>query len=222
MSFFSKDYNQFFKDLAANNNKEWFDVNRKRYEENVKIPFLGFVEHLINSVKKNETKFSAEASKCIFRVNRDIRFSKDKTPYKTQMSAVLSDGGKKNMAGTGIYFELGPEAVRIYGGVYMPEKDQLNSIRNYISKNVKEFDRLINDKNFLNHFGEILGEKSKILPPEVKKISNKHPLIYNKAFYFMAENKPMHLVSNKLDTLILDHYYAAEPLNTFFYSAMKD
>lgn len=221
MAFFSKDYNQFFKDLAANNNKDWFDANRSRYEEKVKIPFYKFVEHLIQLAKKIEPQFQAEASKCIFRVNRDIRFSKDKTPYKTQLSAVLTNNGKKNMSASGIYFEIGPEAIRIYGGVYMPEKEELLSIRKKIGAQPKVFDKLITDKKFTSYFGEILGEKSKILQPEIKKIAANHPLVYNKAFYYKAELKSSLVTSDKLDVLLMEHYQAGKPLNAFFESAIN-
>jgi uncharacterized protein (TIGR02453 family) len=97
MSFFTADYLAFFKELAANNHKEWFDANRKRYETSVKEPFKAFTQHLIDELAKKEPAFKElKASDCIFRINRDIRFSKDKTPYKTQCSAVISPNGKKS------------------------------------------------------------------------------------------------------------------------------
>ena len=106
MSFFTSDYLEFFKELAANNHKEWFDANRKRYETSVKEPFKAFTQHLIDELAKKEPVFKdLKASDCIFRINRDIRFSKDKTPYKTMCSAVISPNGKKSSSIHGIYFD---------------------------------------------------------------------------------------------------------------------
>ncbi len=114
MAFFDPDFIQFFKDLAPNNNKDWFDENRKRYETIVREPFKSFVDHMISELHKVNPKFTDLTNKdCIFRINRDIRFSKDKTPYKMNVSALVAVGGKKNYMGEGVYFELGPEHVRV-------------------------------------------------------------------------------------------------------------
>jgi hypothetical protein len=143
MTFFEPDFLQFFKDLAPNNNKDWFDVNRKRYEEIVKIPFKKFVQHVISEMAKKDSAFkSLEAKDCIFRINRDVRFSKEKQPYKLMVSAVISPKGKKDKAINGVYFELTPEHVRVYGGVYEIEKDDLQirqcpKCATWLLKNVK-------------------------------------------------------------------------------------
>jgi uncharacterized protein (TIGR02453 family) len=85
----------FFKELAANNHKDWFDSNRKRYEESVKKPFSNFVSQFICELAAIDSEFNElTASECVFRINRDIRFSKDKTPYKSTCSAVVAPGGK--------------------------------------------------------------------------------------------------------------------------------
>jgi uncharacterized protein (TIGR02453 family) len=116
--FFTEDYRRFFMELAANNHKDWFDVNRKRYELSVKEPFQKFVQHLIVEFIKLDPSFSDLTPKdCIFRINRDIRFSPDKTPYKLYCSAVISPGGKKSRSLSGVYVELTPEHIRVYGGV---------------------------------------------------------------------------------------------------------
>ena len=86
---FNEEYLDFFKELAQFNKKEWFDENRKRYEKSVKIPFKKFVTELIQEIQKIDPEVEIEAKDAVFRINRDIRFSKDKTPYKIQMSAIL-------------------------------------------------------------------------------------------------------------------------------------
>ena len=91
MAFFTPDFLQFFIELAPNNNKDWFDINRKRYENSVKEPFKKFVQQLIGELAKSNPAFeSLEAKDCIFRINRDVRFSKDKIPYKMMVSAVIA------------------------------------------------------------------------------------------------------------------------------------
>ena len=125
MAFFTGDFLQFFIDLAPNNNKDWFDLNRKRYENSVKEPFKKFVQHMIDEIAKKDKAFKdIEAKDCIFRINRDIRFSSDKTPYKMNVSAVVAPEGKKSKAVNGVYFELSPEHVRVYGGVYEIDKEE--------------------------------------------------------------------------------------------------
>ena len=96
MADFTKDYLDFFIELAGNNNKDWFDINRKRYEQSVKKPFYAFVQRLIDHFALSYPAFKElTASECVFRINRDIRFSKDKSPYKMMCSAVIAPNGKK-------------------------------------------------------------------------------------------------------------------------------
>ena len=93
---FTQDFIDFFSELEKNNTKEWFDANRKRYEKSVKIPFSAFTQAFINEVAKDDPELQQEAKNCTFRINRDIRFSNDKTPYKSTSSAIITKGGKKN------------------------------------------------------------------------------------------------------------------------------
>ena len=106
MSHLNENYRQFFVDLAPNNTSEWFNTNRKRYEQDVKIPFNNLVTELISKLANIDKNLEGvKAADCIFRINRDIRFAKDKTPYKLNMSAAIAPGGRKNMSYPGFYFE---------------------------------------------------------------------------------------------------------------------
>lgn len=217
MAYFSKDYLDFFIELAPNNNKDWFDVNRKRYESSVKKPFTAFVQHMIDRFKQYDQRYTElDPSACIFRINRDIRFSKDKAPYKLFCSAVLSPNGKKSDSVHGIYFELGPEALRVYGGIYEADKDAILAIREGIAENRKQFKQLRNDAAFTGVFGEIRGEKNKILPAELKAAAAEEDLIFNKQWYFMAEFSPEEILSDNLDALLERCYLAGKPLESFF------
>jgi uncharacterized protein (TIGR02453 family) len=222
MTFFNQDFLQFFMDLAGNNNKDWFDQNRKRYEVNVKDAFKNFVTNIITKLAEEDPAFKdLEASSCIFRINRDIRFSKDKTPYKMNVSAVVAPEGKKSKAINGVYFELGPEHVRVYGGVYEIDKDDLLTVREGIAKNPEKFKKLYSDATFKNVFGEILGEKNKVIPKELKEAAEKEPLIYNKQWYFYKQFDAEVVLSENLDQLILDCYKAGQPVEKFFNELIK-
>lgn len=221
MAWFTSDFNQFFKDLAKNNNKEWFDANRKRYEASVKKPFEAFVTEAIKRIGKHDKSVSIEAKEAIFRINKDIRFSKDKTPYKLEASAIISPAGRKDHNTPGIYFAFGPENVKFYGGCYSPEKEQILAIREAIMKDGKGFRKVIDAKAFTTLFGTVQGEANKVLPPEFKAAAVKEPLIANKQFYVGAE-KPAKLVTDpKLMDALMDHWLAMCPFNVWLAKAIK-
>jgi len=220
MAWFTPDFNKFFKDLAKNNNKEWFDANRKRYEASVKKPFEVFVAAAIARIAKHDKSVAITPKDAIFRINKDIRFSKDKTPYKLETSAILSPAGRKDHSTPGIYFALGPEAVKFYGGCYQPEKEQLFAIREGLMRDGKGFRKAIEGKSFKTLFGTVQGEVNKVLPPEFKAHMAKEPLIANKQFYVVAE-KPANLVEDpKLMDALMDHWLAMRPMNQWLAKAM--
>ncbi len=219
---FTQDFLDFFIELASNNNKDWFDQNRSRYEKNVKEPFKYFVQQLITEFSKIDPKFKeTEPKDCIFRINRDIRFSKDKSPYKLQVSAVISPEGKKSRAIDGIYIELTPEHVRVYGGVYEVDKDDLQSIREGIAKNLNEFSKLISNQDFRKVFGELRGEKNKVLPKELKNAGEQEPLMYNKQWYFFTEFDPEIILEQDLIKRVIEVYKVARPVEQFFNRFIK-
>jgi uncharacterized protein (TIGR02453 family) len=180
MAWFTPDFNRFFKDLAANNNKEWFDAERPRYLRAVKEPFERFTAEMIARVAKLDPQVRIAPKDAIFRINRDVRFSKDKSPYKLNRSALITAGGRKAMSAPGIYFELGPEAVAVYGGAYAPDKEQLWELRDRLTRQPAKFKALYQDKEFKRLFGGIRGERNKVLPAEFKAAGAKEPLLFNK------------------------------------------
>lgn len=221
MAWFSPDFNKFFIELAPNNNKEWFDANRKRYVSSIKEPFEAFVADVITQIAKHEPKVNITPREAIFRINRDVRFSKDKAPYKSRMSAVVAAGRRKDHSSGGIYFELGPENVAFYGGQYNPDRDQLQRIREHIAANLSTFRKLRNAKAFVEHFGEVQGDRNKIVPKEFKAVLEQEPLIANKQFFFMAELDPKLVTSPELLDLLMEHYKAMKPMNDFLAAALK-
>ena len=222
MAFFKPAFLEFFIELAANNNKDWFDLNRKRYENFVKEPFKDFVQHLIREVSKIDSSFKdLEAKDCIFRINRDIRFSQDKTPYKMYLGAVIAPEGKKSKAINGVYIELGPEHMRVYGGVYEIDKEDLLTVREGIAADPEKFQDAYNDPRFKKVFGKILGEKNKVLPKELKEAAEQEPLIYNKQWSFYAEFEPETILKDDLDKIVIDCFKAGKPVEDYFNGMIK-
>lgn len=216
MAHLTSEFFDFFKELAPNNNKDWFDENRKRYKNHVKEPFDNLVEEAIEKVKEVDNRIECQPKDCVFRINRDIRFSKDKTPYKMNRSAIISVGGRKRKDIPGLYFEVDCEKVRIYGGCYQPDKDQLLRIREEIAFNPEEFQALINDKDFKSTFGDIQGEKNARIPKELQEAGAKEDLIYNKQFYWFAEYPPEIALKEDFPDLLAAHYSIMKPVSDFF------
>lgn len=222
MAWFTSEYEAFFKELQDNNNREWFNENKPRYEKYVKKPFYQFVTDMIERMKLIDSKCQIEAKDAVFRIYRDIRFSKDKTPYKTQMSAIIGQGGRKGMAENGIYLEIGNSHLRVYGGVYQPNKDQLQAIRQEILYNTEEFQKVLGGKAFKQWFGEIKGEKNKRLAPEFSEIQESQPLIANKQFYYFSDLNPQLLYSDKLIDTFFEAYNASAEVRNFLYTPLND
>ncbi len=142
---------QFLKQLSKNNNKPWFDENRKKYEL-AKADFIQLISGVIDSISKFDGSVKElESKKCIFRINRDVRFSKDKSPYKTNLGASISAGGKK-ISIAGYYFHCEPGKSFLAGGFYMPDPEQLSKIRQEIDYNFDEWKKIIQNKTFKKYF----------------------------------------------------------------------
>jgi uncharacterized protein (TIGR02453 family) len=216
-SFLNEAFRKFFIELAKNNHKDWFDLNRERYYNDVKKPFEAIFNELIAQLRKTEDLGQIEAKDCIFRINRDIRFSKDKTPYKLHLSATVSKYGKKDFENPGFYFEIGPEYINIYSGIYQPSKTSLNNIRQYISKYHKELDALLSNQKFKTNFVSIQGEKAKRLPSEIK---NSHPLLLNKQFYIHHQVETNNLIDKNIVMYLVSIYKWALPINQYLKQAI--
>lgn len=219
MAFFTNDFHNFFKGLRSNNDRDWFNANKKEYIKSVKEPFEEFVGHMIEHFKPLMPNLLITPKDAIFRIYRDTRFSKDKTPYKEHVSAIISPGGRKDMTATGVYVQMNDEELRLYSGMYMPEKAHLSEIRNHIAAQPEVFRKLYTEKNFVSKFVEIRGEKNKRLPKELTEAAEKEPLIYNKGFYYFAKLPAKYLLKDNLPSLIEEYYHAAKPLNDFFEAA---
>jgi uncharacterized protein (TIGR02453 family) len=153
----------FLKKLKKNNNREWFNTNKQLYED-AKYDFEIFTNDLINIIIEFDDSLAGLLPKdCIFRIYRDVRFFKDKLPYKTNFGAVLYEGGKNSLK-AGYYFHLAPGECFYAGGLYMPQPDQLLKLRQGIYKKFNEFTKIIDNKEFKKYFDKLSGEKLKTVP----------------------------------------------------------
>jgi len=156
---------QFLSDIKKHNEREWFIANRKRYDE-AKGNFTDFIQEVINEITSFDPILKGlEAKSCIYRINRDIRFSNDKSPYKTHFGAFILRGGNKNMhAYAGYYIHIEPGNCMLSGGAYMPPTSWLSAIREKIDEQGDELLKIAANKDFVRYFGNIEGEKLKTAP----------------------------------------------------------
>lgn len=220
MSYFTNEFINFFKGLSNNNNREWFNENKVIYTKHVKEPFEHFVEDLIQRTSMINPFLAITPKEAIFRIYRDVRFSKDKRPYKEHASAVITPGGRKEMILPGYYVELNHKGVGVYGGVYWPDAKQLQAIREHIAANLELFKKLINDKKFKSRFGEIQGEKNKRIPNEFEEAYKKQPLLINKQFYYHAKLDTKEILNSKLSDKLIQYFESAKHVNEFIAQAL--
>jgi uncharacterized protein (TIGR02453 family) len=142
---------KFLKDLKKNNNKPWFDEHRKQYEA-AKADFYEMLNAIIKAISVFDSSVAHLSAKdCAFRINRDVRFSKDKSPYKSNMGAFISKGGKK-INNAGYYIHLEPGGCFAAGGFYMPDAPQLAKLRQEIDYSFDAWKKIVTDKNFKKNF----------------------------------------------------------------------
>lgn len=222
MTYFNNSFLNFFEELSKNNTKAWFDENRKTYEREVKKPFADFVQEMINRIQEIEPEVQIKPSEAIMRINKDIRFSKDKTPYNTHVAANISVFGKKNKSYPGFYFQLSPEGIMIFGGAYMVDTPTLQAIRNHISNNLEDFSKVYKDPTFLEKYDKIEGDQNKRIPKEFQSVVEKEPLIANKQFYYSASLSPELITSEELPDKLMEYYLAGKKVNDFLKLAWND
>jgi uncharacterized protein (TIGR02453 family) len=215
MTYFTEDFIQFFNDLEKNNNQEWFHNHQKSYETNVKKPMQRLLTDLIAELQKYDIEIDVDPKKCIGRINRDIRFSKDKTPYNVRSMAHIYKGSEPEPIPV-IAFQLGANEIAIMSGYYNPSKEKISSIRDKIKTDTAAFKKIYSDKEFISKFGTICGDRLKRIPEAYKATFEQEPIVANNQFYYVNKLKPELLLTEELLPSIIDHYKAAKPLNEFF------
>ena len=125
MAYFTNDFMKFFLELEKNNNKEWFDDNRKRYKTSIKDPFYSFIDLMIGMINERDSSVRITAKDAVMRINRDIRFSPDKTPYNVHYGAIISSAGRKDKSVPGFFLRFSPKFLGVFGGAHGIDKHQL-------------------------------------------------------------------------------------------------
>jgi len=172
----TKEALKFLNDLIANNNTEWMHANKKRYE-NYKKDYHNFIGSILTEMKKLDKSLEPlEVKNCTFRINRDIRFSKDKSPYKTNMGVWMSqDRTQKNAPGYYIHYE--PGNCFVAGGVWCPETNELKKIRKEIEFFYDDLEGIVSYKNFKKEFGQLDRSENNVLKKAPKDFEANHPAI---------------------------------------------
>lgn len=207
----------FLKKLAKNNNKAWFDANRPSYVE-AKTAFEGFVTSLISAYGKHDPSIAhLTAKECMFRINRDVRFSKDKSPYKTNLGASISSGGKKSPF-AGYYVHIEPGASFAGGGMWMPMPEQLAKVRQEIDYNVDEFLALIKSPAFKKQYQQLYKGDDVSLSRVPKGYDADNPAaeyLKLKSFIAMRMISDEEIASGDLEKICGNAFKALKPLVEF-------
>ena len=211
----------FLKKLKINNNREWFDSNKTEYLASKEI-FEEFVSELIKGINKFDKKVSLDLKPkdCTFRIYKDVRFSKDKTPYKNNMSASINPGGKKSNI-PGYYFHLEPDGCFLAGGVYMPMPDVLKAIRQEIDYNPLPLINVLKSASFKKEFNGLDEEDKLKNPPKGFNKDHAHSEII-KNRHFIVSQKFENKVILKKEGLIktLDSFKAMYPFLDYLRKAI--
>ena len=172
----SKDTLQFLDDLKANNNRDWFLDNKKRYEA-FKKDYQLLVADLLDAMKPLDPSLEIlEVKNCTFRINRDIRFSKDKTPYKSHLGIWLSSGAK-GLNRSGYYIHLENGSSFIAGGLYCPEANDLKKMRKEIAYFHEDLEAILNEKEFKKEFNDFDRDEKNTLKNPPRGYEKEHPAI---------------------------------------------
>ena len=215
---------QYLKDLSKNNNKTWFDANRNKYET-ARENFIELVEEILKHLIKKDARYAdLKAKDCLFRINRDVRFSKDKTPYKKNFSAYFNAEGKKSFK-AGYYLHLEPGASFLAAGIWHPEADSLKKIRQEIDYNFDAFKKILNNKKFRETFGGLSTTEDAVLQREPKGYDKENPAIeflkYKSFVVTQAINEKEFLEKNIIKA-ITTAFDVATPFVTFLDEAVAE
>lgn len=215
---------KFLKDLKKNNNKPWFDAHRTQYE-NAKKDYSGFVQTLISKQGVKDPAIAHLTAKdCLFRINRDIRFSKDKSPYKTNFGAYINQGGKKSILG-GYYFHLEPGQSFAGGGLYIPQPEELRKVRQEIDYNFDSFRKIVESRKFKSVFNSLDFSEEYTLSRLPKGYDLENPAaeyLKLKSFIAFVELKDEDLTSKTLLKKTLEAFETLQPLLKFLNTAVGE
>jgi len=206
----------FLTGVKCNNNREWFHANRPLYLD-AKDNFESFVQQIIDKIILFDPIMKGlEAKSCVYRINRDIRFSNDKSPYKSHFGAFIVRGGKQNGDKyAGYYFHVEPGKSIMAGGAYTPPSPWLSAIREKISEGPEEFIKITRAKDFVKYFGSVDGEKLKTAPKGYPKDHPHIELLKLKSYLVVNEATDKLVLSNDFHDHVINVFKTMKPLNDY-------
>ena len=211
----------FLSQLAENNNKEWMDAHRAEYQQ-ARKHFKALTTQVLEELKKvDEGLLQVRPEDCMFRINRDVRFSANKAPYKNWMAAAIAEGGR-HAATAHYYFHLQPgNESMVAGGMYLPPPDQLRKIRQEVDYNAAELKKIVDTPDFQRLFGPIQGEKLQ-RPP--KGYPADHPnleMLKLKSFLAMRTFTDEEVRSPEFATHLVEALKTVQPFNEYLNIAVS-
>ena len=216
-----KEILDFLKDLEANNSREWFDLNRERYDKARKI-FLVVAERLIHDIRQFDDEIpELNAKDCVFRIFRDVRFSKDKLPYKSNYGCFIARGGKKS-GFAGYYLHTQPGECFLSGGIYMPPPEYLQAIRQEIYYHPKNYIDLIENKTFKSTYTLEYSDKLKTAPKGYPKDWEYLELIKNRNYAFGHHIEESALYASDFFEKAIEIFKIIYPLNRYLNKAVDE
>ena len=216
----NEQYFSFLSKLKFNNNKEWFTKNKPLYD-NLKLDFEKIVSAFIKEIATFDSEIGLLTPKdCVFRIYKDVRFSKDKTPYKTNFGAFFVSGGRKSgMAG--YYLHIEPCECFLGGGIYMPPSSILKKIREEINCNFEEFEKIISAKKFKKYFSKITGSKTTLIPKGFDKNFIGAEYLKFKDYTLIHPIKDDFLLNKDAFKKTLEIFKAMKPFNDFLNKGLQ-
>lgn len=196
--------------------------NKSFYNE-ARDNFLQFVNELLVEIASFDSEIGEQKAKdCVFRINRDIRFSKDKSPYKVNFGAAISPGGRKSFI-PGYYIHLQPgDQTFTAGGAYMPPADYLKSIRQEIDYNTAEFEGILNKPSFKSTFPKLEGDKLKTAPKGYEKDHPAIDLLRHKSFIVFSNIADKKVLNGNVKEIVIEQFKELVPFNHFLRRAHED
>lgn len=212
---------EFLKELALNNSKEWMDDNKKRYQE-AKQQVIELVSEVIHQMQDIDPSLTGiDPRKTLFRINRDIRFSNNKDPYKTNFGAFLVEGGRQS-GNPGYYMHIMPSNNFIGGGIYQPSPETLQKVRQEIDNNGNEIRQIIEKKEFVKIYSKPFDEdKLKTAPRGYPKDHENLDLLQLKHYVFMRSVTNDELLSDNFIEKVVESFIALYPFNQFLQRAIE-
>ena len=209
---FAPQARQFLRELKANNNRDWFQAHKPDYENFVRGPLLELALEVSMSIADHSPGHDIDPRKAVYRIYRDVRFSKNKDPYKTHAAAVFPPTGLERHAGAGFYFHFSADELLIGGGVYAPTPDILRRIRTQIAANPDELRDILAAGDYRKHYGGLEGQRLKRTP---RGFALDHPatdLLVYKQFLSGAKLGAEVIERPTIGTVLDRHFRAIAPL----------